>query len=238
MNPSFFRSLEVLLTTERLDAYRQDKVGPAVTLARYLWNMALCEALYSPLQLAEVALRNSIHREFSARAKTDTWYDVLSNQLPSWQNDQLTHAKQTLVADGKPITPGRVVAALSFGFWTGFLNKTHAGNGLGHTLAHRAFAQAPRSERDLKKLDARWREIRDLRNRVFHHERIIHWSNLPAQHRTLLETIGWMSPEALVLASTLDRFGPTYQQGLAPYLAQIRQHWPDTSSSAKTNSAP
>ncbi len=52
MNPAFFQQIETILATERLDAYRQDGVTQVVTLARYLWNMALCEALYSPLHTA------------------------------------------------------------------------------------------------------------------------------------------------------------------------------------------
>jgi hypothetical protein len=61
MNQIFFQQIEGILTSERLDAYRQDGVPPVTTLARYLWNMALCESLYSPLQMAEIALRNSLH---------------------------------------------------------------------------------------------------------------------------------------------------------------------------------
>ena len=36
---------------------------PCATLARYLLNMALCESLYSPLQLCEIALRNAMNEE-------------------------------------------------------------------------------------------------------------------------------------------------------------------------------
>ncbi|MEI7910066.1 MAG: hypothetical protein WCK77_10555 [Verrucomicrobiota bacterium] len=34
-------------------------------------------------------------------------------------------------------------------------------------------------------MDQRWKRIRDLRNRVFHHERIIHWTDLPSQHAAI-----------------------------------------------------
>ncbi len=87
MNPVFFQSVEDILASERLDAYRQDGVPSATTLARYLWNMALCESLYSPLQMAEIALRNSLHHFLSARCKTLEWYDVIPN-LPQWQQNQ------------------------------------------------------------------------------------------------------------------------------------------------------
>jgi hypothetical protein len=143
MNLAFFQSVESILAPERLDAYRQDGVPPATTLARYLWNMALCESLYSPLQMAEIALRNSLHHFLSARYKTSAWYDVIPN-LPPWQQNQLADARQKLLDEGKSVTPGSMVAELHFGFWTGFFNKSHAQTGLGHAIAGSAFPHAPR----------------------------------------------------------------------------------------------
>ena len=226
MNHDFFQQVESILDPERLDAYRQDGVPPVTTLARYLWNMALCESLYSPLQMAEIALRNSLHHFLSARFKTPAWYDVVTS-LPSWQQDQLDDARQKLLAAGKNVTPGRMVAELHFGFWTGFFNKSHAQTGLGHAIAGSAFPHAPRRERDLRRLDTRWKRIRDLRNRVFHHERIIHWTDLDAQHAALLEIIQWVSPELQQMAAVLDRYTAIRRQGLNPWLERLHQHWPD-----------
>jgi hypothetical protein len=155
MNFGFFQQVEVILAPERLDAYRQDGVPPATTLARYLWNMALCESLYTPLQLAEIALRNCLHHFLSARFNSPAWYDVIPN-LPSWQQNQLHDARQKLAVAGKNLTPGRMVAELHFGFWTGFFNKHHARTGLGHAVAANVFHHAPKNERDLRKLDIRW----------------------------------------------------------------------------------
>lgn len=225
MNPAFFQQLETILATERLDAYRQDGVTQEITLARYLWNMALCEALYPPLQMAEIALRNSLHLSLAVRFSSQQWYDVITC-LPQWQQSQLTDARAKLIKDGKAVTAGRMVAELHFGFWTGFFNKSHAQTGLGHALAHQAFVHAPRQERSMKKLDARWKQIRDLRNRVFHHERIIHWTDLDAQHTAILKVIGWITPELRQMAMALDRFTTIRQQGLNPWIEKIRQHWP------------
>jgi hypothetical protein len=226
MNPVFFQRVESILAPERLDAYRQHGASPAITLARYLWNMALSEALYSPLQIAEIALRNALHGCLSTRFGAKTWYDVIPS-LPVWQQRQLSEARQKLLADGKPVTPGRMVAELHFGFWTGFFNKCHARTGLGHALARLAFLHAPRPERDLKKLDARWKRIRDLRNRIFHHERIIHWKDLLAQHSSILQTIAWISPELHEMAVAFDRFSAIHQAGLTPWLDRLQRHWPD-----------
>lgn len=236
MNLVLFEQMETILAPERLEAYRQDGSAPATTLARYLLNLALCETLYSPLQFAEVALRNALHTCLTARYGTAEWYDV-APALPAWQQKQLGEARQKLQAHGKPVTPGRMVAELQFGFWTGFFNKAHGGTGLGHALTSQAFAHAPRPERDMKKMDARWKRIRDLRNRVFHHERIIHWTDLDAQHAAIQEVIGWINPPLRDFARVLDRYAAIRQAGLPPWLDQLHGHWPDPARPPATAAA-
>ncbi len=122
MNSEYFTQIESVLAVERLDAYRQDGANEITTLSRYLLNLALCEALYSPLQFAEIALRNAIHTQLSQRYQADDWYDVIPGRaLPPWQAQQILKAKDALTDHGKPITPGGMVAELTFGFWSGFL---------------------------------------------------------------------------------------------------------------------
>ena len=226
MNPAFFQQIEGILHTERIDAYRQDGVNDVITLSRYLLNMALSEALYPALQFAEIALRNAVHRELSSRCGTDAWYDSTTARLTTWQQDKVAEAKDALRKRRKPLTSGRIVAELTFGFWTGFFNNSHARTGIGSYLAKNAFLHAPTPELYQSKLDKRWLEIRDLRNRVFHHERIIHWTDLDAQHTAILEIIGWMAPELRAMALALDRFSSIRQKGLNPWMEKIQHHWP------------
>lgn len=227
MNTEYFAQLEKVLATERLDAYRQDGVDEITTFSRYLLNMALCETLYSPLQFAEIALRNAIHAQLTVRYDGENWYDKIpSGELLGWQSQQILNAKDTLSRNKKTITPGAMVAELHFGFWTGFFNKVHARTGLGHALAAQVFSVAPKAERDLAKLDARWQEVRRLRNRVFHHERILHWKTLDQQHVELIRLIRWISPELEEAVTALDRFSKIRDEGLTPWIEKIRNHWP------------
>jgi hypothetical protein len=230
MNPFFFQQIEKSLAEERLDAYRQqDGASPVLALARYLWNMALCEALYSPLQITEVALRNAIHAALSNRVSAPDWYKTLPDLL-GWQQEQIQEVLRKLVAANKADTPGSVVAELTFGFWTGFLNHQHARTGIGYYLSHQVFRHAPVRRQNLSELDDRLGKIRALRNRVFHHERIIHWRDLDSQHAALLELIGWISPELCEMAWALDRYTSVRRAGIAPWVAKLRQHWPDPST--------
>ena len=230
MNSAFFRHIENVLHTERIDAYRQDGAEHTVTLSRYLLNMALSESLYPALQFAEIALRNAVHRELSARFGTDAWFDSPLARLTPWQQDKVAEAKEALRKRRKPLSPGRIVAELTFGFWTGFFNNTHARTGVGSYLSKNAFPHAPATEQYQAKLDKRWQDIRDLRNRVFHHERILHWKDLDARHQAILQIIAWMSPELHDLAVTLDRFQSLRRSGLSPWLEKLRRHWPDASA--------
>ncbi|MEZ5303772.1 MAG: hypothetical protein R3F11_24475 [Verrucomicrobiales bacterium] len=226
MNPAFFQQIEAILHTERIDAYRQDGADPRLTLARYMLNMALSESLYPTLQFAEIALRNAVHRELTARCGTDAWYDSPRARLTPWQQTKVTEAKTTLGRNRKPRTPGRIVAELTFGFWTGFFNNAHARTGIGAFLSRNAFPHAPAPEQFQSRLDRRWQDIRDLRNRVFHHERILHWRDLDVRHRAILDIISWMSPELHDLANSLDRFAAVRKGGLKPWNACIQNQWP------------
>ena len=224
MNLTFFNQVETHLNPERLDAYRQDKADEETTLARYLLNMALCESLYSPLQIAEITLRNALHESLSKRAQSDAWYDTVS--LPKWQSEQVLDAKHRLTKQEKSHTPGRIVAELTFGFWIGFFTTSHMTSGLAYYIAKHTFANAPKSDRDVTKLATKWQKVRDLRNRVFHHERILHWQDLNAQHNSMLQLTGWMNPELEQLARMLDRFTQVRQDGLTPWIDKLQNHWP------------
>jgi len=226
MNPAFFQEIEGILHTERIDAYRQDGADQQSTLARYLLNMALSEALYPTLQFSEIALRNAVHRELANRCQTEAWYDSPQARLTSWQCDKVTEAKDTLRRLHKPLSSGRIIAELNFGFWTGFFNNPHARTGIGSYLSRTTFPHAPSSEQVQAKLARRWQNIRDLRNRVFHHERILHWRDLETRHQTILEIIGWMSPQLRDLSASLDRFTQVRQDGLTPWLDKLHNNWP------------
>lgn len=62
-----------------------------------------------------------------------------------------------------------------------------------------------------------------LHNRVFHHERIAHWPDLPQRHEQILETVGWINPELKKLLSVMDRFPRTYRVGSAALGCELAQ---------------
>lgn len=217
-----FHQIEATIHPERLDAYRQDGADENLTLARYALNMALSEALYPTLQIAEIALRNAIHSSLSNRFGTDEWYDINFGYL-DWQRNKIQSSKQTLQKNHKPISSGRVIAELNFGFWTAFFNKSYERTGLSHYLAKSVFSHAKKNQRKTNDLDKRWQQVRELRNRVFHHERIIHWIDLDAQHQSILELITWISPSLSQYAIMVDRFSNLRDVGLDPWINKVKE---------------
>ncbi len=224
---AFFQRVASALSIERLESYGADDANPTVTLARYLLNLALCESLYSPLQLCEVALRNTLHRHLAARLGREDWYDAAGFSLTEWGRQEVEKAKVKIVAANHSVTPGRVVAELQFGFWTSLFEAHYEGrSGFLPVGIRYLFPRLPKSLHNRKGIKRTLEEIRLLRNRVFHHERIVHWADLEARHRAILDVIGWISPELLELAAALDRFSSIRQDGLVPWLEKIKAHWP------------
>ncbi len=225
MQQEFYKKLCSVLSDERLSTYGQDDPGSAIIMARYLWNIALCEKLYSPLQMCEVALRNAIHSAMTDFYGQKKWYDAID--LTAWGYKQVGNAKQKIAKAGKQVTPGRVISELHFGFWTSmFEDHYERETRFLPRGIKKVFPELAKSLHNRKKLKARLEQIRQLRNRVFHHERIIHWKDLQAQHGRIIETISWISPELSEMALKLDRFLETHEAGIAPWIAELRNHWP------------
>ena len=76
--------------------------------------------------------------------------------------------------------------------------------------------------KNIKNLQARFDKIRILRNRVSHHERIIHWKNLSIQHDELLESIKWLDNASYELACSCDKFPKVYAKDFKAYKRYVK----------------
>lgn len=207
--PTLYPSLEDTLSIDRFGTYLGWAGGDrnrAIEL--YTLNAALCESLYTPLHMLEVALRNRIHQVMAA-AHGDSWYDLETYQANPVQAEMLAKARQDIKDARKEETPGRVVAALTFGYWTAMLGKEYedlwqktlkdiAQREDGKGLTRKAFSKplAP---------------IRTLRNRIAHHEPILYWS-LPKHYEAILQLTNWLSPVAAEWCRDCSRFTEMYPQ--------------------------
>lgn len=190
--PATIAALEETISSDRLTSYLAATQGnKAEALQLYAWNAIISAALYVPLQGLEVTLRNALHRELTQRFGVH-WYDRLSPSLSNPSQNLIAGAKSTVTNSRKPLTPSRVIAELSFGFWVTLLSgKYH--NPLWTPALYKAFPHLPpRVPR--KHVHQPLDYLRLLRNRIAHHEPIF-GRHLQKDYEHILELVGWMSPE-------------------------------------------
>ena len=199
--------LQNSVSAARLQRYVEIATGDvAQALRLYMWNTALSEALYGPLQGLEITLRNKVH-EGLAGIFGAHWYDDQRLQLRHAQQQQITNAKQTLGFQGKRIEPERVLAELNFGFWVGlFGSKYETPLWRSHLRPLLVNAPSPFLRKDIH--DALF-EIRLLRNRIAHHESILQ-RRLPEEHGLILTVIQWFCADTAAWVAHHSRFSTVY----------------------------
>lgn len=218
------------ISSERLDAYGIG-LPDEEKIAHYLWNLALCESLYPALHGLEVAMRNTIFSAgaavFGGTATRDVpcWLDADPPIIHPVDLPAVAAAKERLRERRLPLTPGGLVAELTFGFWTSLFDIRYEQSGalwprlFGAQLLH---PSSPRSIRSRKQLSPLLNRVRRLRNRVFHHEPIWHWSDLVEQHTLAMDLTGWFNPALRATIEPHDRFRAVHAAGAAPYLTFVQ----------------
>lgn len=234
-----------VLSADRLAPYRPSGGDDLAMIATYFWNVALCQALYASLGAAEVAIRNGLHDTLAQHFGQADWYDR-PNLLLARELRDVASAKTNIVAAGKPVVPGRVVAALPFGFWTSLLDTAYGASPSGpqlwiatNGLLATAFPHAtPYYSDHRRRVHVRVDSLRRLRNRVFHHEPVWNGVLLPSRRRKqpprlaplatlytdIIETIGWVSPTLQATTTHLDTFPQVLAAGSSAIEAEIRAY--------------
>ena len=153
-------------------------------LKLYQANMRLSQSFYPLLSLIEVILRNALNNELTDYFDDENW---LKNQLGGFMIDELLtytarnrkkrqnyflkfSVENAIRNVHEPVSQGKIIADLKFGFWTAFFNRTHSRilNG----VPMRIFVSLPRGF-NRKKVHETLDKIREFRNRVYHNEPII-----------------------------------------------------------------
>jgi Abi-like protein len=200
--------LEHALSLERFARYLDWAGGDRErAIHLYTLNTRISESLYVPLQTLEVVLRNRIHTVMTG-AYHERWFcDFL---LAPRQPEQLSKAIQDITDQKKEATPGRIVAELTFGFWTSMIGTVY--EDLWQRTLHRIGKRPDGKGLQRKDFSRPLAKVRLLRNRVAHHEPIIKM-NLCDRHDRMLEMVGWLSPAAADWCRKLDRFDEVYPKG-------------------------
>lgn len=211
-------SLRNALSEERLRAYSlPEDTDDIDSVARYLWNLALCSALQPALHTLEVTVRNhlfAVSRKIVDETtlsfdKVPCWLDARPSLLANRERETVERAKEMIRIRRSPMTEGRLVSVLGFGFWVSLCKRPYeqgrtAGPDLWPALTTKGFPHLPRAKRTRSQVYHALNPLRNLRNRVSHHEAI--WDRrLNRSHRQIIETIAWINRD---LAATLKEHSP------------------------------
>jgi hypothetical protein len=197
-------NIEAALSRDRFTPYVAEVNDRRVALALYEWNSLVSAALYVPLQNVEIAMRNNFHRELS-RLFGSAWpADVKFLALNPRFHSDVFDATDRLRRRQLSVDTQRIVEELPFGFWTTMLGRRYE-----HSLWAPALRAAfPRFRLfcgrtpSRNEIASRFDYLRELRNRIAHHEPIFQ-RNLRADYESLLEAARWMHED---LAEWTDRF--------------------------------
>ena len=199
--------LEEALSFERFGRYlKWADADRERAIQLYTLNTKLSESFYLPLQMLEVALRNRIHHVLTQTHGED-WFLQDGILSVEHQHQQIQDAEDELCREKKDITPSRVVAALSFSFWTAMFSPKY------DTLWQQGFHRIGRTPegKGLRRKDFSepLKALRTLRNRIAHHEPILLW-NLPKHHDNAVKLTEWLSPAAAEWCRQHSRFHDVY----------------------------
>ena len=170
-------------------------------LTNYLFD--LIEALVPCMHAVEVALRNSLHNTLTVHYGTDIWF-YQPGVLESQGIINLGRALQE-AAQKPPLRAGKIVAALSFGFWVSLLRgkyEQRLWQPNSFALQKTVFPHASGVSRQA--IAQRFDAILKLRNRCFHHE-----------------AIAWISPTLQKAILAVDNF-PQIATGRAQVEANLK----------------
>jgi len=220
LQPEFFYQLRRSISSPRIEGYRQKNSDTDLDLfARYLWNVSLSEALYPTLHILEVALRNEVYQSVSRTFHPHWLYQVSPVILQPEEQDFVDSIiQQRFQRPGKRLVDeSQLIAELTLGFWVRLFNARYEMLWRKLLKDKTTFPALPRHLRKRKTLSTRLNRIRDLRNRIFHHEPIWHWMDLGQKHGELLEAIYWINPSLRLSVDIIDNFPKVFQRGPAFY---------------------
>ena len=203
--------LEKLLSVKRLGTYYNlfltDKEK---AIEYYRLNTQISESLYPLLSNLEITLRNSIHNSFSIHYNSPDWFSQFKQPELF---DQVNVAKRKILTGHNQMTPDKVVAELTFGFWTSLLNKQYAKD-FWKPLMH-AFPLLDTVNKRRDKISYKLNQVRKFRNRIFHYEPICNdLAALETNHNNILEILNWINGDIVSWTKQIDRFDNLYERAV------------------------
>jgi hypothetical protein len=193
-------AIPVTLSTPRFNTFLKERNNNTLkALQLYHWNAQISSAFLYPLHVFEICIRNAVANAAEAFYQTDEWpwSAAFEMSLPTTHTMRHFSARRELVStrdwQPRPIqTTGKVIAELKFAFWVSMYTGRHD-----HRLWSRYLRREyPNTPSNLSLSAARDKihktadKVRDLRNRIAHHEPIFS-RDLKAEYNEIEEIVGF-----------------------------------------------
>lgn len=206
-----WRDLEKHFSAARLGRYRAACNGDEARAAQaYVNNMLVAEAMMPMLNVLEIALKNGVHQRLTTLYKRTDWWGTWTND-PAFvrQVVEVDNARAKLQRRAETPTSDKIIAELAFGFWSSLFNVQFQ-SALWKDL-RLVFPRCPKPQRQRHTVSSALNQIRELRNRVFHHEQLL-WISPPLidLHSKGIEVIGWLDPKLPPWLAGWDRLPATW----------------------------
>jgi len=202
------------ISVARFDSYKKSGCSDLSAFSTYLWNIQLCESLYTGFQILEVAYRNAVHREIGNALKCYDWLSAEPGFLYDSELQDIRDAKKEIQKiRSLPVTEPFLVAEMSFGFWTSLLDSRY--DRMWPKIISGVFPNMPRTDRTRRDVSSLMQPVRKMRNKAMHHHSIWHWADISNQHSKMMMLIAYICSNSAKMAAVLDRFPKIYSNGKA-----------------------
>jgi hypothetical protein len=214
-----YRKAQKGISVARVSSYVVSGHSLPKIFKRYGENIQLCEALYPVLQQLEIVLRNQFEVVLVDKYGRDWFRDTkLLYLLDRNSRGDVFKAVEKLIADKKVVHSGAVVAELMFGFWTSLFSKAYEPE-FWFPYTHTLFPNTTSSNHNIKIIREEFTKIRQLRNRIAHHEPINKQPlELWQRYETIVKLLEWMNPDVRnwLRSSRCDRFPTVFNSIFHP----------------------
>lgn len=199
-----------LFSKPRISKFLDETDSPHHLLNKYHRNIILSEAMIPVLHYLEILLRNQIDKVLRKHFGEEWLLSLPLKLMISYKDiKKISEIINKIKRENRSAClHDNILSQMTFGFWCSFFNKKYD-----PILWHRkdsfktAFPYLPKSKRRRVFIERKLLNIKIIRNRIAHHEPVWnHEVSIDEVHKNCCEIIKFISPEALSLLSTIDRF--------------------------------
>ncbi len=169
LSPDAVTSIVNAISRERLAAYISATQSDVEALALYEQNARLSNCLHELIGGLEVVLRNAVSGAIIDHFGREDWYRAraFTSLLALERRQNIREVRQRLKTQNQEERSGRVISGLTFHFWVA-MHENKYRDVFWTPFLHRVW---PAGE-NIKNVHKNLLKMRDLRNRIAHHEPI------------------------------------------------------------------